>query len=100
MFTDSSEQRRALGPYLFGIHGPFWDHIGDLQFVQDRPGFLLARVVPSSRADRHQIEQTLEDRLSMVKLEFDYVPVFERRPNRKRRYFIDHTQARDRRPPL
>ena len=78
---------------MFGIHGSFWDHIRDLQFVQDRPGFLLVRVVTTPKADRHQIEKTLEERLPMVKLEFKYVPLIERNPNGKRRYFIGHVQA-------
>jgi phenylacetate-coenzyme A ligase PaaK-like adenylate-forming protein len=91
-FIDGSGRSRALGPYVFGIHGSFWDHIRDLQFVQDRPGFLLVRVVTNPRADRHQIEKTLEERLPMVKLEFEYVPLIERNPNGKRRYFIGHVQ--------
>ena len=35
-FIDSSGRQRALGNYVFGIHGPFWDQIRDLQVVQDR----------------------------------------------------------------
>jgi phenylacetate-CoA ligase len=93
IFIDGSGRSRALGPYVFGIHGSFWDHIRDLQFVQDRAGFLLVRVVTTPKADRHQIEKTLEERLPMVKLEFEYVPLIERNPNGKRRYFIGHAQA-------
>jgi hypothetical protein len=50
-------------------------------------------VVTTPKADRHQIEKTLEERLPMVKLEFEYVPLIERNPNGKRRYFIGHGQA-------
>jgi phenylacetate-CoA ligase len=93
VFIDSSGRERALGPYVFGIHGPFWDHIRDLQFVQDRAGLLRVRLVTNSRADRDQIQRTLEQRLPMVKLEFEYVPLIERNPNGKRRYFIGSLQA-------
>ena len=71
----------------FGIHGSFWDHIRDLQFVQDRAGLLFVRVVTNPKPDRHQIERILEERLPMVKLEVEYVTFIERNPNGKRRYF-------------
>ena len=93
IFIDSSGRKRALGPYVFGIHGSFWDHIRDLQFVQDRAGLLRVRVVANSRADRDQIQQTLEQRLPMVKLEFEYVSLIERNPNGKRRYFVGYAQT-------
>ena len=86
---DSMGRKRALGCYVFGIHGPFWDQIRDLQFVQDRAGLLRVRLVTSSVADRQQIQLTLEQRLPMVKLEFEYVPLIERNANRKRRYFVN-----------
>ena len=88
-FVDSMGRKRALGCYVFGIHGPFWDQIRDLQFVQDRAGLLRVRLVTSSVADRQQIQLTLEQRLPMVKLEFEYVPLIERNANRKRRYFVN-----------
>jgi hypothetical protein len=66
---------------VFGIHGSFWDHIRDLQVTQDRPGFLPVRVVTNPKADRHQTEKTFEERLPMVKLEFEYVPLIKRNPN-------------------
>ena len=93
IFIDSSGRRRALGPYVFGIHGSFWDHIRDLQFVQDRAGLLRVRVVTSSKADKDQIQQTLEQRLPMIKLEFEYVSLIERNPNGKRRYFVGYAQT-------
>jgi phenylacetate-CoA ligase len=87
-FIDSSGRGRALGNYVFGIHGAFWDHIRDLQFVQDTPGLMRVRVVASPQADRGQIQQTLQRRLPMVSLDFEYVPVIERGQNGKRRYFV------------
>ena len=80
-FVDSSGRRRALGPYLFGIHGPFWDQVRDLQVVQDRPGLLRVRFVANPGADRDQIELTLLRRIPMARLEFEYVPVIARSPS-------------------
>jgi phenylacetate-coenzyme A ligase PaaK-like adenylate-forming protein len=95
-FVDSAGRRWGLGCYLFGIHGQFWDQVRDLQVVQDRAGTLNIQIVPSSRTDRGQIQRTLEQRLPMVELRLDYVPVIERRPNGKRRYFAGHFPEADR----
>jgi phenylacetate-CoA ligase len=92
-FLDGAGRRRGLGPYLFGIHGAFWDDVRDLQFVQDRAGHLQVRLVTTSRADRRRLESILEKRLTMVKLDFDYVSEIERNANGKRRYFVDASQA-------
>ena len=98
-FVDSEGRRRALGPYLFGIHGSFWDHVRDLQVVQDRPGLLRMRFVANPGADRDQIELTLLRRIPMARLEFEYVPVIERSPSGKRRYFVDGLRAATPRTP-
>ncbi len=91
-FVDSAGRRRALGCYIFGIHGAFWDQIRDLQFVQDRPGSLRVMLVTNQGADRERIQRTLEYRLPMVRLEYEYVAQVARRPNGKRTYFIDACQ--------
>jgi phenylacetate-CoA ligase len=92
-FVDSSGRRRALGPYLFGIHGSFWDHVRDLQFVQDRAGLLRVRFVANPGADRDQVERTLRRRIPMARLEFESVPVIERSLSGKRRYLVDGSQV-------
>jgi phenylacetate-CoA ligase len=98
-FVDSWGRSRALGCYVFGIHGPFWDQIRDLQFVQDRAGFLRVLLVTPPAADRSQIEQTLEKRLAMVRLEFQYVPRIDRSANGKKKYFLDLTATGAREAP-
>ena len=98
-FVDSAGRRRALGPYVFGIHGPFWDQIRDLQVVQVRAGLLRFRLTAKPGADRTLIQQTLERRMPMVGLEFEYVPVIQRSPSGKRRYFIDGLEAAAEEPP-
>ena len=51
---DISGRRRSLFDYAFADldHGPFLDLIRDIQFVQDRPGFLRVRIVASPGADK------------------------------------------------
>lgn len=89
-FIDSSGRRRSLFGYAFGDldHGTFWDQIRDLQFVQDRAGFLLVRLVLNPGADKDDIQRTFVARLPMATLDFEYVPAIERRPNGKRRYLV------------
>jgi phenylacetate-CoA ligase len=91
-FVDSSGRRRSLFGYIFGDpldHGSFWDQIQDIQVVQDRPGMLRVRLVTNPSADRNKIQHTFERRLTMARLEFEYVPLIERGPSGKRRYFVD-----------
>ena len=90
-FVDNSGRRRSLFGYAFGDLDvdAFWDQIRDLQFVQDKPGFLLLRVVPNPGAERDQIRKTFERRFPMAKLEVEYVSAIERSPSGKRRYFVD-----------
>ena len=90
-FVDSSGRRRSLYGYAFGDldHGAFYDQIRDIQFLQDKAGFLRVRIVPNLGAERDQIQRTFEQRIPMAKLEFEYVSVIERSPNGKRRYFVD-----------
>lgn len=89
-FVDATGLRRALGPCIFGIHGSFWDKIKDFQFVQYRPGHMSVRLVTDAAADRGQIQKVLEQRLSAVRLEFNYVSRIDRLPNGKRGYFINN----------
>ena len=89
-FVDDTGRRRSLYGYAIGDldSGPFWDHVRDMQFVQDRPGFLRIRLVADPEADRDHIQETFEQRLPMAKLEFEYVSHIDRSASGKRRYFI------------
>jgi hypothetical protein len=84
---------------VFGIHGPFWDQIRDLQVVQVRAGLLRFRVATKPEADRTLIQRTVKQRMPMVGLEFEYVPVIQRSPSGKRRYFVDGLKAAAVSPP-
>lgn len=89
-FIDTEGRRRSLFGYIFGDEkSVLWDHIRDLQVVQDRPGRLRVRLVTVPGADVGQIQQTLERRMPMANLEFEYVPFIKRNVNGKRSYFVD-----------
>jgi len=95
-FTDSEGRRRSLFGYIFGDEKSIlWDHIQDLQVIQDRPGVLRVRLVTDPASDRTQIEQTLQSRMPMATLEFEYVPLIERSASGKRRYFVDAMAGRE-----
>jgi phenylacetate-CoA ligase len=94
-FVDSSGRRRSLFGYAFGDldHGTFYDQIRDIQFVQDKEGFLRVRIVTNPGAERDQIQQTFERRIPMATLEFEYVSAIKRSPSGKRKYFVDDLHA-------
>ncbi len=96
-FVDNAGRRRSLFGYAFGDLDvdAFWDQIRDLQFVQDKPGFLLLRVVPNPGAEKDQIRKTFERRFPMAKLDVEYVSAIERSPSGKRRYFVDRLHTDD-----
>ncbi len=90
-FIDDTGRRRDLYAYAIGDldSGPFWDHVRDMQFVQDRPGFLRIRLVADDQVDKEHIRRTFEERLPMAKLEFEYVSHIERSASGKRKYFVN-----------
>ncbi len=94
-FVDNSGRRRSLFGYAFGDldHDAFYDQIRDIQFVQDRAGWLLVRIVTNPGADRDQIQKTFERRFTMASLEFEYVSAIERSPSGKRKYFVDRLRV-------
>jgi phenylacetate-CoA ligase len=94
-FVDNSGRKRSLFGYAFGDldHGTFYDQIRDIQFVQDKAGFLRVRMVTNPGAEREEIQRTFERRIPMATLEFEYVSEIERSPSGKRKYFVDGLHA-------
>ena len=89
-FIDSAGRRRSLFGYIFGDEkSVLWDQLRDLQVVQDRAGELRIRLVAEPGANKELIQQTLERRIPMARLDFEYVPVIERSPSGKRRYLVN-----------
>jgi len=87
-FLDRNEQRRGFGPYLFGIHNEFWDHISAIQFIQQRPGHLLVKITTKPDADRPWLEDYLRQRFAVCDLHFQYVDRIKRTTTGKHRYYI------------
>jgi phenylacetate-CoA ligase len=97
-FIDRAGRRRSLFGYIyFDEKGVLWDQLRDLQVVQDRMGELRVRMVAKPGADKELIQKTLEQRMPMVRLEFEYVSAIERGPSGKRRYFVNGMDVDDRR---
>lgn len=94
-FVDASGRRRSLYGYAFGDldHDEFYDQIRDIQFVQDKAGFLRVRIVTNPGAEKDHIQRTFERHIPVAKLEFEYVPAIERSPSGKRRYFVDASHS-------
>jgi phenylacetate-CoA ligase len=94
-FVDNSGRRRSLYGYAFGDldHDAFYDQIMDIQFVQDKAGFLRVRIVTNPGAEIDQIQRTFKRHIPVASLEFEFVSAIERRPNGKRRYFVDGLPA-------
>jgi phenylacetate-CoA ligase len=90
VFLDNSGKMRPLFGYIFGDEkSVLWDQIRDIQVVQERPGSLRVRLVTLPHANRPQIEHYFEQRLPMVRVEFEHVPFIERAASGKRRYFVN-----------
>lgn len=87
-FVDLAGRKRPLGPDVFGIHGRFWDHIRDIEFIQSDPGRLLVRLQLSQGANVEQIQSVLECRLPMVQLDFECERERFRTPGSKRCYYV------------
>ena len=87
-FIDSDGTKRAFGPFLFGIHGEFWEWIQDIQFIQHCPGSLVCRVVLKYQKQKANLEDFLRNRFGSVNVEFDYVESISKTPRGKHRYFV------------
>lgn len=88
-FMLTKDKRKiAFGPYLFGIHTDFWEMVSSIQFVQNEPGVLHVRYVPSASFRKEEFEAFLSERFSIMNLVFEKNTVIERTQAGKHRYFI------------
>jgi phenylacetate-coenzyme A ligase PaaK-like adenylate-forming protein len=88
-FIDREGQRRAFGPYLFGIHNRFWEILSAIQFEQREAGRLIVRAVLKDAAERAWLETFLVERFAVASLDFDYVPAIVKTADGKHRYYIN-----------
>jgi phenylacetate-CoA ligase len=87
-FIDRDRQRRAFGPYLFGIHNEFWDRIDAIQFLQRRPGSLDVRIVARDTRYHPWLEAYLQERFAVCNLRFEYVDKIVSTKAGKHRYYV------------
>ena len=87
-FIDGTGQQYAFGPFLFGIHGSFWDCLENIQFKQDTAGE-MAVVLVAEMEKRNEIEQTLRHRFpKSLNLKFSYAESIQTTKSGKHRYYI------------
>jgi len=87
-FYDMKGLRHPFGPYLFGLHGDFWEIISDIQFIQRKYGELEVILVATESSLAPKVESLLKQRFSHVKLNFIYARYIEKSLSNKTRYFI------------
>lgn len=87
-FIDRAGQRRAFGPYLFGIHDEFWDRVSAIQFLQQQPGRLDVRLTLKSSGHRVWLEAYLQQRFAVCDLGFEYVSEIPKTKAGKHRYYL------------
>lgn len=87
-FVDGTGVRRSFVPYLFGMHSDFWDDFRSIQFVQQREGALLVRIVPTDANSLLRVEAVLKARFVDVHLIFESVTGIETTAAGKHRYFV------------
>jgi phenylacetate-CoA ligase len=85
---DKELNRRAFGPYLFGIHNEFWDFIVWIQFIQEVKGRLEVKYVKSSNFDKTRFLEIIEQRFELFELEFNDVDYIEKTKNGKHKSLI------------
>ncbi len=87
-FIDSDGRCRAFGPYLFGIHGDFWDRISAIQFQQREAGSLDVILVTKGEQNRVWLEDYLRKRFAVCLLRFEYVERIPTTAAGKYRYYV------------
>lgn len=92
-FLDRDGQRRAFGPYLFGIHNRFWDILSAIQFVQAQVGRMRVRAVLKDAGERAWLEAFLRERFAVVELDFEYADAIARTAAGKHRYYLNELSA-------
>lgn len=87
-FYDKNGNENAFGPYLFGLHGEFWDCFEEIQFVQNTKGKLTV-LIKNKKND--QVYSILNERFSnRLDLEFETVQEIAKTTMGKHRYFVQN----------
>lgn len=89
-FWGADGSQYAFGPFLFGIHNEFWDEIDNIQFLQDKPGEIVIKIVDNTHTRHEWLESFLKDRFKVVKVKTSYVASIDTTKSGKHRYFVNN----------
>lgn len=85
-FYDLEGIKTAFGPYIFGIHGNFWNYFDKIQLVQEQKGRLIVLIENEKGIKTRTI---LMERFSnRVELDFQKVDSIKKTISGKHQYFI------------
>ena len=87
---DKELNKRAFGPYLFGIHNNFWDYIISIQFIQKVRGHLEVKYVKSRNFDKIRFLEILQYRFELFELKFKEVTYIEKTKSGKHKPLIQY----------
>ncbi|PTX44479.1 phenylacetate-coenzyme A ligase PaaK-like adenylate-forming protein [Christiangramia gaetbulicola] len=87
---DNQGQKKAFGPYLFGIHGNFWSYIESIQFTQSEKGILNVLYVPSENCNDQILKNILIERFDNFKIDINSTKYIPKTKSGKLKYFIQH----------
>lgn len=88
-FWDKENQKKAFGPYLFGIHSDFWTKIKNIQFIQETKGKLTILLTKQVIENAIEIEDYLIKRFSNTEITIKYCEIIPKTKSGKHRYFIN-----------
>lgn len=86
-FIDKFGEKKAFGPFLFGIHNDFWIKLQDIQFIQSVQGEIIVNIC-CPEIECSFIKATLLNRFTCVDLIFRFSEKVVRSTSNKRQYFI------------
>lgn len=87
---DIQGHKKAFGPYLFGIHSDFWEHIEKIQFVQNEAGKLYVYYIPTSKYQEYSFRNFLINRFKGFTLIFSEVNSTKTTKSGKHKFIIQN----------
>ena len=85
---DKELNKRAFGPYLFGIHNEFWDFVVSIQFIQKEKGKLEVKFIKSDGFNETKFLEIITERFKLFELEFHDVNRIDKTKNGKHKSLI------------
>jgi len=94
---DKKGNEIALGPILFGIHDQDWGRIKRIQFVQDKMGYLILKVVSNEKEEwiYKYIKSLFDRRLTLFEYKIKIVNDIKLTGVGKHKYLIQNLNLKD-----